>query len=89
MLEGTWRSPGPALLQGAQNNVQAALDDPQGLHRTVSGQPVPVLHHLHSTEVLLVFRGNPALQLVPTASRPLLGATDRAGLQQQRVTEYW
>ena len=24
---------------------------------TASGQPVPVLHHLHSTEVLLVFRG--------------------------------
>jgi len=44
--------------QGAQDHVQVALEDPQGGDPTASGQPVPVLHHLRSIAVLLVFRGN-------------------------------
>ena len=44
--------------QGAQGHTQLALEDPQGGDPTDSGQPVPVLHHPHSTEVFLVFRGN-------------------------------
>ena len=37
----------------------------------VPGQPVPVLHHLHSTEVLPVVQMEPPVfQFVPTASHP-------------------
>ena len=48
-----WRSPGPALLQqghpelGAQIHVQVALEGLRGGNPTASGQPVPVLRHLH------------------------------------------
>ena len=35
---------------GAQGHVQAASEDPQGGDATASGQPVPVLHHLHSEQ---------------------------------------
>jgi len=38
--------------QGAQGHVQAAAGDPQGGDPTASGQPVPLLCHLHSTGVL-------------------------------------
>lgn len=40
-----------------QGHVQAALEDPQG-DPTVSGNPVSALHNPHSTEELLVVRGN-------------------------------
>ena len=44
--------------QGVQGHIQAALEDLQGGSLTAPGQPVPVLHHLHSAAVLLVFRGD-------------------------------
>jgi len=44
--------------QGTQTHGQVASGDLQGGDPAASGQPVPVLHHLHSTAVLLVFRGN-------------------------------
>jgi len=44
--------------QGAEAHIQVASGDPQGGDPTAFGQPVPGLHHLHSTEALLVFRGN-------------------------------
>jgi len=44
--------------QGAQGHVQAALGDPQGGDPTASGQPCASAPSLHSTEGLLVFRGN-------------------------------
>lgn len=42
----------------AQDHIQAALEDLQGGESTAHGQPAPVLCHPHSTEGLLVFRGN-------------------------------
>ena len=44
--------------QRAQGCVQVALEDLQGGESTASVQPVPLLRHLNSTEVLLVVRGN-------------------------------
>ena len=48
--------------QGAQTHVQAASGDLHGGDPTASGQPVPVLHHLRSTEVLPAVQRDP---LVP------------------------
>ena len=44
--------------QGAQARGQVASGELQGGDPTASGQPVPVLQHLHSAALLLVFRGN-------------------------------
>ena len=58
MLVGHLYPSGPPLLQqghpeqGTQAHGQVASEHPQGGDPTASGQPVPVLHHLHSTEVL-------------------------------------
>lgn len=57
--------------EGGQAYVQVTLEDLQGGGSTASGQPVPVLHCLHNTEVLPGFLKEPAvLQFVPTASCP-------------------
>jgi len=71
---------GPALLQqdhpeqGAQAHIQVVYKDPQGGDPTASGQPVPVLHHLHSTDVLpAVQRECHVFQVAPMASCPGTG----------------
>ena len=56
-LEVTWPNPALAGTPRAGCHIQAALGDLQGGAPTAFGQPVPVLCHPHSTEVL-VFRGN-------------------------------
>jgi len=58
-----WQGPlhpsGPTHLQQSHPEHGAqGCGDPQGGDRTAFGQPVPVLCHPHSTEVLLVFRRN-------------------------------
>lgn len=70
----------PLLSRGTQSNtaqdyIQVAFEDLQNwrLHG-LSGQPVPVLHHLHSMEVLPgVWLGPPVFQLVPGAVCPGAG----------------
>ena len=67
--------------KGAQAHVQVAFGHLQGGDPTTSGQPMPVLHYLDSTEVLLVLRG--ILRCSNLCPLPLvlaLGATDRARL---------
>lgn len=47
----------PCSSTDIQGHVQEALEDPQG-DPTVSGNPVSAFHNPHSTEELLVVRGN-------------------------------
>ena len=63
------------LQQAAQDLVQAALEYLQRrrLHN-LPGQPVPVLHHTHSKEVLPHVQTElPMLQFVPVAPCPVAG----------------
>lgn len=61
-------------VQGAQDHVQAVSGDLQGGDTTAPEQPVPVLCHLHSTELLPdVQRELPVCQLVPITSCPGAG----------------
>ena len=55
--------------QGAQGHIQRAAGNPQGGDPTVSGQPVLLLCHLHSTGVLLEFRES---SRVPVCAHGLL-----------------
>ena len=79
---GLWGSCSPTplqkqghLQQAAQDLVQEGLEYLQRrrLHN-LPGQPVPVLHHPQSEEVLPHFqRGLPVLQFVPIAPCPIAG----------------
>jgi len=72
--------------QGAQDHVQVAFGDVQGGDPTASGQPMPMLCLLHSTEVLPDVQGeNPVLQLLPTTSCPTLGSTELAVLSRMQA----
>ena len=61
--------------QGAQAHVLAAFVDLCGKKfHSLSGQPVPELHHSHSTEVLPGVRSEPPVyQFVSTASCSVTG----------------
>lgn len=62
----------PSLLQqGYQGHVQPSFGDLEGENPTTPGQPVPGLHHLHSTEMLPNGqKEHPVLQFAPTISCP-------------------
>jgi len=64
--------------QDAQVHIHMAMEDLQGGDPTASGQPVPVLCHLHRRAVLLVFRGNLlCFSLCPLPPVPALGTTEQ------------
>ena len=73
LLEVTWSN---RLLKHlellTQDHVQAAFEDLQGgIPNNLSGQPVPVLHHPHSTEVIPDVQREPLVfQSVTIASCP-------------------
>lgn len=74
-LEGSLPDTTPAVEgiteQGAQAYIQTPSEDLQGRDSTVSRQPVPVLHHQHTTEALPdVQKGPPVLQFESIASDP-------------------
>lgn len=56
--------------QGVQAHTQVVAEGLQWGDSTASRQPVPVLWHPHSTEVLLVFWGHLLFQFMPIASCP-------------------
>jgi len=59
---------------GAQDHIQVSYGVHQGGGSTASRQLVPVLCHLHSTEVLLMFQiAPPKFLFVPTVSCPDTG----------------
>jgi len=71
-----WPNPCPSrnTQAGCQAHIQAAFAYLQGEDPTASGQPVPVLRQLHSTEELPgVQREPPVPQFVHTASGPGAG----------------
>jgi len=59
-------------VQGDRDHIKDAFEDLEA-EFTGAGQPVPVFCHLHSTEVLLVFRGNFLYQFLPVSSCPDTG----------------
>lgn len=64
--------------QGAQGHIQVDLEDLQG-DPSASGQPVPVLRHLDSTEMLFMFRENCLCAcLCPLPFLLALGATENS-----------
>lgn len=73
-LGATWSN--PLLKHGHSEQIaQVAFEDLQEwrLHN-LSGQPVPVLHHMHSREVPPgIQREPPVFQFVPTVSCPGIG----------------
>ena len=62
--KGSLEVSGPVLVPAGTPRAKCSEPHPSSFWRsprkrpTASGQPVPGLHHPHSTEVLLVFRGN-------------------------------
>jgi len=73
-----WVHVAQALLQQGhpEQGAQAGL---QGGDPTACGQPVPLLHHLHSIEVLLLFERNLLCSsLCPLPPVLALGTTDKS-----------